>query len=404
MTSAASPPAVFLSNQLRFVRLLRRVGLPVATTQSLAYLRGLELIDLGVREQVSHTARSLLVTRAEDLALFDVVFERFWRRHGDRSWSRPSLSSPGRPSRVRPVPVATVEGRAEDPDLEEVADRTGRFSPEEVLRRKDFAEMSEEELDRVRRLVGALRWKAAERRTRRHRPDPTGGRLSLRAMLRDAARHGGVPLRLRWQRPKVRPRPLVLLADVSGSMERYSRIVLQFLYCVSQGLPTVDSFVFGTRLTRVTDELGLRNADRALEAATRRVLDFAGGTRIGESLAHFNRRWSRRVLSRGAVVVIISDGWDRGDIAGLAREMRFLQHRSHRLIWLNPLLGRPGYEPLVAGMSTALPFVDDFLPVHNLRSLEQLTDHLAALPSRRSVQRRAVGHGRSVSVATRGDA
>jgi uncharacterized protein with von Willebrand factor type A (vWA) domain len=218
-------------------------------------------------------------------------------------------------------------------------------------------------------------------------------------MLREAAKHGGAVIHLsHWSR-KIKQRPLVLLADVSGSMERYSRILLQFFYGMSHSLERVESFVFGTRLTRITPQLQLRNVDRALDGACAEVVDWAGGTRIGECLRDFNQEWSRRVLSRGAVVIVVSDGWERGDAALLAREMRYLHHRCHRLIWLNPLLGTPGYQPLVEGMAAALPHVDDFLPVHNLDSIQALAAHLAALPERRSGRR---GYGDTLKGVPKG--
>ena len=175
---------------------------------------------------------------------------------------------------------------------------------------------------------------------------------------------------------------MILLADISGSMEKYSRLMLQFFFSAIHSLGEVECFVFGTRLTRITQQLKLRNVDRALEEASREILDWSGGTRIGESLATFNRRWSRRLLRRGAVVVIVSDGWERGDLEQLGREMRFLHHRCHRLIWLNPHLGQRGYEPRVGGMATALPWVDDFLTVHNLDSLRVLAARIAEVPAR----------------------
>jgi uncharacterized protein with von Willebrand factor type A (vWA) domain len=201
--------------------------------------------------------------------------------------------------------------------------------------------------------------------------------------VRDAARHGGVPARLHWQRRKLKQRPLVLIADISGSMEKYARLLLQFGYSVTRSLRRVECFVFGTRLTRITDELRLRNIDRAVDSAAREVVDWAGGTRIGASLHSFNRRWARRVLGRGAVVLLISDGWEQGEPGTLAHEMRFLQHRCHRLIWLNPLLGRATYRPLVSGMREALHYVDDFMPIHNLQSLSELAAHIEQLDGRR---------------------
>ena len=195
-------------------------------------------------------------------------------------------------------------------------------------------------------------------------------------------------------RKKIKQRPVVLIADISGSMEKYSRLILQFFYSLTHSLQRTESFVFGTRLSRITNELRLRNIDRALYEAGQEVVDWAGGTRIGDSLGVFNRRWGKRVLRRGAIVVVVSDGWERGDPGDLRREMRYLQHRCHRLIWLNPHLGHPAYEPLVEGMSAALPFIDEFLPIHNFHSLEQLAERLGALPARRSDANRPAGVAR----------
>jgi uncharacterized protein with von Willebrand factor type A (vWA) domain len=230
-----------------------------------------------------------------------------------------------------------------------------------------------------------MRWEISLRQTRRRVPSPQGNQLHLRRALRAATKHGGVPIELSWQSRKIKQRPLVLLADVSGSMERYARLMLQFFHTVTQHFKEVESFVFGTRLTRITQQLKLKNIDRAIDEAAGEVVDWSGGTRIGESLRLFNRQWSRRVLRRGAIVLIISDGWERGEVKILKQEMRYLQHRCHRLIWLNPLRGKENYQPLVEGMSAALPYVDDFLPIHNWQSLLALSDHLASLGKSRRV-------------------
>lgn len=208
--------------------------------------------------------------------------------------------------------------------------------------------------------------------------------LHLRRVLRSAAKHQGVIWNLQWQNRKIKQRPIVLIADISGSMEKYTRLLLQFFYSVTHSFQNVESFVFGTRLTRLTAQLKLRNIDRAIEQAGSEVVDWSGGTRIGDSLKTFNRQWSRRVIHRGAIVIIISDGWERGDVSLLKQEMQALKHRCYRLIWLNPLLGDKGYQPLVAGMAACLPFIDDFLPIHNLQSLRVLSDYLGKLGPRRS--------------------
>jgi uncharacterized protein with von Willebrand factor type A (vWA) domain len=273
--------------------------------------------------------------------------------------------------------------RETDPEID-AADKSATFSAAEVLQRKHFSEMTPAELDTLKKLIQEMQWQISRRKTHRYIHDSRGNMLHLRRILRSAARHQGVIWNLHWQDRKIKQRPIVLIADISGSMERYSRLMLQFFYSVTHRFRNVESFVFGTRLTRLTAQLRLRNIDRAIEQAGSEVVDWAGGTRIGDSLKTFNRQWGRRVLHRGAIVMIISDGWDRGDVSLLKQEMRSLNRRCYRLIWLNPLLGTQGYQPLVAGMAAALPFVDDFLPIHNLQSLIFLSDYLGKLGPRRS--------------------
>ena len=376
----------FLRNLLLFGRALRAAGVKVSLEQVLGFARSLDWLEIGDRQQVFHAGRALLVSRREDLAVFAVVFERFWLGIHEGRGKPAQLPMPRRGlRRARHLQVTALADQtpAADPEVE-VGDRKATYSAEEVLRRRDFARMSGEELAEVRRLIERTAWRLSQRRTRRLVAHRRGARLHLRRMLRDAARLGGAAPRLRRLSRKIKQRPIVLLADISGSMDRYSRLILQLFYSATHSLREVECFVFGTRLTRVTSQLRLRNIDRALADASRQIVDWSGGTRIGGSLAAFNRRWARRVLRRGAVVIIVSDGWERGDVAQLGREMRHLHHRCHRLIWLNPHLGQLGYEPLVEGMAAALPWVDDFLPIHNLRSLRQLARRLGELPARRS--------------------
>ncbi|MCB1034551.1 MAG: VWA domain-containing protein [Acidobacteria bacterium] len=385
-------PSPLVRNLLVFPRMLRRAGLPVSPEQSMDFLRALEWVDLGDREQVFHAARCLLVTRAEHLKIFSALFGRFWALHrmeaAARGQKAPQAPRHDRPE--RPFDVATYmafKARTFDPEVE-VTDRSSTFSSTETLRRKDFSALTPEELETLKRLMESLRWRFSQRQTRRREAHRRDSAIHLRRALSRLVRHGGLALELpRWRR-RVKPRPLVLLADISGSMEKYSRLLLQFFYSVSQSLPATECFVFGTRLSRITPHLKLKNVDRALDEAAREVVDWAGGTRIGECLAEFNRRWGKRVLRRGAVVIVVSDGWERGDAVVLAREMAHLQRRCHRLIWLNPLAGKDRYQPLVEGMAAAIPYVDDFLPVHNLQSLETLAEHLASLPGGGSRTRR----------------
>ncbi len=373
----------FLQNCVLFTRLLRRAGIPVG----IELTRALEWIDLGVREQVYHTARSLLVRRHEHLRLFDTIFARFWRRLGDEAAGAPQRMSrtPRHRQHGQPFTIATYmayKARLGDPEID-VIDRAGTASDQEVLQHKEFSQMTPEELEQIKRLMASMRWRVSLRATRRKLAGRAGEQLHMRAVVREAARHGGVPVQLTWQRRKLKQRPLVIIADISGSMEKYARLLLQFLYSVTQSLGQTECFVFGTRLTRITPQLKVRNIYQAIDQAARQVVDWAGGTRIGACLHEFNRRWARRVLGRGAVVLVISDGWEQGDSATLARVLGFLQRRCHRLIWLNPLLGRATYRPLVGGMQAALAHIDDFLPIHNVQSLTDLARHLGALDRRR---------------------
>lgn len=255
-------------------------------------------------------------------------------------------------------------------------------SRDDALRQKDFAELTDEELDQARSLLTKLRWDLGLRRTRRWKTGD-GPSLDGRRLLRANLRYGGDPRELPERHRTRRRRPLVLICDVSGSMERYSRMLMHFLYCMTGNLRQVEVFVFATRLTRVTRSLTVNDGPdlgrTTVPRVARRIADFGGGTRIGDVLREFNVRWARRVLGHGAVVLMISDGWDRGDPAVLEREMARLHRMSHRLVWLNPLLGSPDYLPVTRGITAALPHIDDFLPVHNLESLAQLAEHLNTL-------------------------
>lgn len=380
----------FLENALLFTRVLRGVGFPVSADQGREFALALTLIDIGDRDQFFHTARSLLVTRREHLQLFKSIFDRFWRLHpaplqGGGQIAPMAPRHKPRPKRFDVVSYMAEKAREDDREVE-VADKAGTFSRAEILQRKEFSEMTPEELATIKRLIQEMPWQVGLRRTRRRVPDPNGNSLHLRRAMRSTTKYGGVPIDLFWQSRKFKQRPFVLLADISGSMEKYARLILQFFYSVSNRLNNVESFVFGTRLTRITAQLKLKNIDRAIDEAAREIVDWSGGTRIGESLEIFNHQWGRRVLGRGAIVIVVSDGWERGDVSTLERELRHLQRRCHRLIWLNPLLGKSSYRPLVEGIAVALPIVDDFLPIHNLQSLQSLSEHLRKLDSTRSIK------------------
>ena len=387
----ALPP--LLENLTLFGRLLRGLGLPVSTARMLDLAEALPLLEVFRREEFHAAAAALLTHRREDRELFDAAFALFWETPPHR-WGRARL--PGTPLRRhrRPPPATFRVGRSSPPAHSDdrpprpVAQRT--WSDREVLERRDFSDLDDEELREVQRLIREAGWEAARRRVVRFRP---GGRrfLDLRRTLRRGLRSGGEWVRLERRRRREKPRPVIALADVSGSMEKTARVLLHFLYGLAQGSPgRVEAFCFATRLTRLTPKLSDRRVDRALSRASEAVRDWSGGTRIGDALRRFNHDWARRLPTSSAVVVLVSDGWDRGDPALLAAEMERLGGLAWRVIWLNPLLADPGYEPLTRGMQAALPFVDDFLPVRDLVSVRELAEHLRGLsPGARKPGRRA---------------
>jgi len=377
----------FLHNLLLFGRVLRKLGLDINPGRIMDLVSALEHIEIGRKSDFFYAARTLLVHDREDLPLFDEAFALFWRKPSE-SWEIPWQGLTRRRKPPGPVvthpplkagmPAANDANASSGQELT-IIEITRTYSDRELLRHKNFAEMNAEEAEAVKRMMANMLWKVSERRTRRKRPGK-GHYLDLRRTLRRGLRSEGEIFRWSYREPKWKPRTLIVIADISGSMERYTRLLLHFIYGMKAALQQpVEAFVFSTRLTRITRPLQTRDLDSALKNVGELVHDWAGGTRIGESLKTFNFEWGRRVLGRGAVVLIISDGWDRGDTKLLEREMARLKRNSHRLIWLNPLLGEPDYEPLTRGIRAALPHIHDFLPVHNLASLEDLAIRLSDL-------------------------
>lgn len=392
-----------LANLVLFGRVLRTAGLDVTPDHTRLLAAALPLLRLDDRNQIRDGARSILVHRRDQQGLFDRLFDLFWQppRGGARASEDFDLQRREAPdaadwSRLLGVAEAApgVQPKAElEAELEQEI-RT--WSPGEILRAKDFSELSPEEEQTVQDWIRELPLTLPPRRSRRRRRSHRGPFIDFRRTLRASLRFAGDPVELHRQRHKEKERPVVVLCDISASMEVYTRILLQFVYALGQTAMgktsrnqtgnRLEAFAFGTRLTRITRQLRHRDLSRALRETSQQVTDWGGGTRIGESLRTFNHCWGRRVLGRGAVVLLISDGWDCGDPALLAREMARLGQCCDRLIWLNPLLGSPDYEPLTRGMQAALPLVSDFLPVHNLNSLQQLAERLQILartPSRR---------------------
>jgi uncharacterized protein with von Willebrand factor type A (vWA) domain len=373
-------------NLLVFGRLLRRLGIDVHTGRLVDVTEALQHVDLGSRDEVYYTCRALLVYRHEDLPIFDRAFEAFWMGRGVPVRSLPMEA---RSDNTREGDDANADAGSKDPaytvpnqipaegdSIDQVGQPT--WSDTAALADKDFAEFTPDEVAIARSALDRLVWTPGERRTRRW-VRGHGSRVDLRRALAKSLRTGGDVLTLPRRTRRTRPRSLVLLCDVSGSMERYSRMLLHFVHALSRRHRRVETFLFSTELTRITKELRTRWLDQAATAVSRAVPDWSGGTRIGAAISEFHRRWARRVLRGGPVVLLISDGWDRGDPIELRDQVAWLQRSSHRLIWLNPLIGTIGYAPLTRGLQAALPFVDDFLPVRTLSNLADLALHLNTL-------------------------
>ena len=386
----ALPPGRLADNVLYFVRVLRAAGLPVGPAKVIDALAAVQAVGVANRTDFRAALATVLVSRQEHLALFEQAFDWFWRnpRILERMLAAllPKIQGrteqePDLPARLAqallppPLPQSLPPG-AEETEL----DATFTFSAREVLQKKDFASMTAEELAEVRQMLARLKLPLPEKRVRRTRTAERGHVVDLRATLRGMTGASSAIAPLRFRARRKRPPALVVLCDVSGSMDRYARMLLHFLHAITNDRHRVHVLTFGTRLTNITRALRHRDVDVALAKVTAAVGDWAGGTRIGSCLAEFNRRWSRRLLGQHAVVLLISDGLDADAGEGLAFEADRLARSCDRFVWLNPLLRYSGFEARPAGIRALLPYVDDFLPVHNLASLRELAAALARPP------------------------
>jgi uncharacterized protein len=398
-----------LREAVGFGRALRAAGLHIDLGAAVDYARALPLVDIGSREQVRAAGEAVFVRRRDDRETYDIVFDRWWRARGRRAgeFQAPPIQRPDgaeadgdetggqanpMPGEERtsnrpdewgvPIPAAGDEDEETGDDVEGVVVAPDAYSRGELLRHREFDRMTSAELRDAERLVDALIPRLEQRRTRRYELHSHGRRLAPRAMFRRNLGTGGQLMSWVWRRHIKEPRSLVVLCDISGSMERHSRLLLRFVQALSAASEVrAESFVFGTRLTRVTRLLRDRDRDRALARVSETVNDWAGGTRIGESFRTFNQRWARRSLRSSGVVIVVSDGWDRGDPSLVASETARLRRNCHRLVWLNPLAGTPGYQPLAGGMRAAYPYIDDFLPAGTVASLERLGEILGGVRS-----------------------
>ena len=359
-----------------FCRILRGAGLEVPISKVTTFVEALGRVGLEEKLPVYWAARCTLLSNPGEVDAFNRTFEVFWER---KALSRLEIAVPS-------VSVSLATDAGED-DSEINGDNDGnagpiiqlRYSPVETLREKDFAECTAAELNELRKLMGSLRLGSTTRASRRRVRSKHQTQIpDMRRTIRRAVSLGGEPIERKFLRRDRRPRRLILLVDVSGSMEPYARALIRFAHATVVGRTRVEAFAIGTRLTRVTRELSSLDPDAALDAASAAVSDWSGGTRLGSTIRDFNDQWGIRGMARGAIVVILSDGWDRGDPQILSEQMERLHRVSFRQIWVNPLKHTPGYAPLAKGMAAALPHTDQFIEGHSFESLERLAEAVTA--------------------------
>lgn len=394
---------------VRFASALRAAGLHADLDATIAFARALPFIDLASPDDVRAAGAAVFVDRPDELVVYNAVFDSFWygagtaepnvsHRHADGTQVGRSIPAEGH----RPV-TETISGAdggevarppADSRDGKRITTATAMtYSSAEVLRSKSFEDMTAEERRDAMRMIDQLEPLFERRRTRRYRLHSSGPILAPRWMMRRSLSTAGDPLTWLWRRRRTHPRPVVTICDVSGSMELHSRFALRFVHALTHTGVLTESFAFGTRLTRITPHLRNRDADVAMRELTPSVQDWDGGTQLGEALRVFNRQWARRVLRSSAIVIVVSDGWDRGDPQLVGEEMALLSRRCQRLVWLNPLAETKGYEPKTAGMAAAYPFVDDFLAIASVANLEHVARLLGRAPRRSSRTTNASARG-----------
>lgn len=373
-----------------FCSLLRQMGVNVTTTNQLSWCQSVQLIDISERETFYHAARTNLISKDTDRETFDIAFNLFWRYprtefeavDTERTTPEPSsLQDLSDISDEQDVLEQWLDSETED-DTEGEEDDSTAYSVEEVLTRKDFSEFTTEDMEKAREIVAKLAALLATKLSRRKVVGKKGKTIDFRRSWRKSLSHGGEPLELIRKQQKIKKTKILLLCDVSGSMDCYAKFLIQFIYGMQKELKEVDVAVFSTHLTDITGLLRRKGLAEGLNEVADVVPDWSGGTKIGESLLEFYRQFAPSFSAYRTVVILISDGWDRGDVEVLRHSMEMLHRHAYRLIWLNPLLGSDGYQPICRGIRTALPYVDYFLPAHNLESLAELTKILIPLWAR----------------------
>jgi uncharacterized protein len=379
MSFRKAPHTDLERNLVEFCRVLRDRDLLVTPAEVIDALRTANTVDLLDRTEMKLALRTVLTARREDVPVFDATFDEFWRSRlpeggDDHFTSRDPADLHGRGQ-----PLGSREADASEPQEEREGSLAPHSSPIEIVARQDFRLFNADQLDEIRKAIRVIAQRLAHRKSRRYRATRRGQLVDLRRTFRRNMKYGGTVVELARKRRKPRKPRIVLLCDVSRSMELYSRFLLQFIYALqnSGAGMHVESFVFSTRLTRVTEYFKAGDIYSALERVAREVPDWAGGTRIGDSFSAFNRHWALRVVDRHTTVLILSDGLDSGEASVLGAQMELIEHRAARVIWLNPLLGQDGYRPMARTLRSALVHVSMFAPAHNLESLQALGRQLS---------------------------
>ena len=370
------------SRIVAFSRALHGAGVEVNSGNLIDFCQGLRFVDLTSRSDFYATARATLVSRYDDLETFDQIFRSFWElQHLSRDFEIPNqeeveagLDAPADLGQG----ADTVDREGEEAEGEGDSSEAS-YSPEEALMHKDLAALTDREVEEARKVIAQIVEIIANRRSRRRVPEKRGHEVDFRRTWRRNALYGRDGVMLAMRRRRIKKTKLMLLCDVSGSMDCYSRFMIQVIYALKREIPDVEVGVFSTRMTPISRLLKSRSVEESLKEVADTVHDWAGGTDIGGCLREFNDRFAREMLRSRTVMIIVSDGWDRGDAQLMRQEMERLRRRAHKLLWLNPLLGSPGYQPLCLGMKTALPYLDYFLPAHNLESLVQMAKTLRSV-------------------------
>jgi uncharacterized protein with von Willebrand factor type A (vWA) domain len=381
-------PTSLLERVVQFSQQLHNAGVPVNPSNLIDLCRCFEFIDIGQRDEFFAAARTTLVSNQTDLETFEQIFRAFWESSGEFQLGVPRPDSDSDVLDDDSAPPVIVqqeqertqqESEEENENEEEESFSELSYSPDEILMQRDLGSMSDEEIERARHLIKELVDIIANYQSRRYKPDNKHKKLDMRRMLRSNILTDDIGVVFKYRAQRRKKNKLALLCDVSGSMEHYSRFLIQFIYALRAEIPDTEVAVFSTRVSVITDMLRAKSVEESLRKVAEKVHDWAGGTNLGASLREFNDCYADSMLHSRSVVIILSDGWDRGDAYLMREEMEHLRRRAHKVLWLNPLLGSEGYQPLCRGMQTALPYLDYFLPAHNLESLGELAKTLKSI-------------------------